>query len=101
MRLLGGGAQSELWCQIYADVLGRPVDQVPDPRHAQLRGAALWALICLGELRLEDVPTLIPATRTFTPDRSRSSTYQGLYAEYTGLHGSLKGLYKRINGASR
>ena len=37
VRILGGGAQSELWCQIYADVLGRPVEQVADPRHAQLQ----------------------------------------------------------------
>ena len=31
VRILGGGAQSELWCQIYADVLGRPVEQVSRP----------------------------------------------------------------------
>ena len=31
VRLLGGGAQSDLWCQIYADVFGRPVEQVADP----------------------------------------------------------------------
>ena len=54
VRILGGGAQSDLWCQIYADVLGRPVEQVADPRHAQLRGVALWARVCLGELTLDD-----------------------------------------------
>ena len=43
VRLLGGGAQSDLWCQIYADVFARPVERVADPRNAQLRGVALWA----------------------------------------------------------
>ena len=66
VRILGGGAQSELWCQIYADVFGRPVKQVADPRNAQLRGVALWARICLGELTLDDVVLithLVPGTQ--------------------------------------
>ena len=98
VRLLGGGAQSALWCQIYADVLGRPVEQVPDARHAQLRGAALWARISLGELRLEDVPDLVPAAETFVPSAHTRLTYGDAYAEYTKLHGTLKGLYARLNG---
>jgi xylulokinase len=97
VRLLGGGAQSPLWCQIYADVLGRPVEQVPDARHAQLRGAALWARICLGELRLEDVPALVPAAETFLPSPHDRLTYGDMYAEYVKLHGTLKGLYARLN----
>ena len=71
IRILGGGAQSELWCQIYADVLGRPVEQVSDPRNAQLRGVALWARVCLGELRLEDVPALVPVPAAFEPSADR------------------------------
>ncbi len=45
LRLLGGGAQSDLWAQIYADVLERRVERVHDPLLAQTRGAALvaWA----------------------------------------------------------
>ena len=97
VRLLGGGAQSALWCQIYADVLGRPVEQVTDARHAQLRGAALWARISLGELRLEDVPDLVPAAETFVPSAHTRMTYGDAYAEYTKLHGTLKGLYGRLN----
>ena len=42
------GAQSDLWCQIHADVLGRRVERVADPAFAQLRGAALYALVALG-----------------------------------------------------
>ena len=96
VRILGGGAQSELWCQIHADVLDRPVEQVADPRHAQLRGVALWARICLGELTLEDVPALVPVAQTFTP--SGSAAYGEGYAEYRKLAGTLSGLYHRLNG---
>jgi xylulokinase len=96
VRILGGGAQSALWCQIYADVLGRPVEQVADPRHAQLRGVALWARICLGELTLDEVPALVPAAATFTPSPD-TGAYAARYAEYRKLYGKLKGLYHRLN----
>ncbi len=96
MRILGGGAQSDLWCQIYADVFARPVEQVANPRHAQLRGVALWARICLGEITLEDVPPLVPAAATFTPS-ANVPAYAAGYAEYRKLYGRLKGLYHRLN----
>ena len=96
VRLLGGGAQSDLWCQIYADVFGRPVEQVADPRNAQLRGVALWARICLGELTLDDVPALVPVPERFLPT-SEAAAYARSYAEYRKLFGSLKGLYHRLN----
>jgi xylulokinase len=96
VRILGGGAQSDLWCQIHADVLGVPVDQVADPRHAQLRGVALWARICLGELTLDDVPALVPVAQRFTP--SGEPAYEAGYAEYRKMAGTLKGLYHRLNG---
>ncbi|MFN8147775.1 MAG: FGGY-family carbohydrate kinase [Candidatus Nanopelagicales bacterium] len=96
-RILGGGAQSDLWCQIYADVLGRPVEQVADPRHAQLRGVALWARICLGELSLEDVPAYVPVAQTFTPSPIDVLTYGDAYTEYEKLYGATKGLYHRLN----
>ena len=96
VRLLGGGAQSELWCQIYADVLDRPIEQVADPRHAQLRGVALWARVCLGELTLDEVPALVPVPATFTPS-ANARAYSVGFAEYRKLYGKLKGLYHRLN----
>jgi xylulokinase len=98
VRILGGGAQSDLWCQIYADILGRPVEQVADPRNAQLRGVALWARICLGELRLADVPELVPIPETFAPSANTQAYSRG-YAEYRKLFGTLKGLYHRLNSS--
>jgi xylulokinase len=96
VRILGGGAQSDLWCQIYADVLERPVEQVADPRHAQLRGVALWARVCLGELTVDDVPALVPVSATFMPS-AHARAYSDTYAEYRKLYGKLKGLYHRLN----
>ena len=87
LRLLGGGAQSGEWCQIYADALAREVEQVPEPMVAQLRGAALLAAVNAGRHRLDDVAGLRSRGRRFTPNadvaelyRSRRDQFPSLYA---------------------
>ena len=97
LRVLGGGARSDLWCQVHADVLDRPVERVADPAVAQLRGVALYALIALGRLSLAEVPGRVPAAQVFRPDPAAVATYAPLYAEFTALYGRLKGLYRRLN----
>ena len=42
INMLGGGAKSEIWCQIHADVMDRRIRQVkdPDPGQCARRGSA-------------------------------------------------------------
>jgi xylulokinase len=98
LRVLGGGAQSDLWCQIHADVLGRRVERVADPAIAQLRGAAIYALVGLGRLTLDEVPALVPAAQAFEPDPVAMAVYVPMYAEFTQVYGRLKSMYRRLNG---
>jgi xylulokinase len=90
VRLLGGGAQSTLWCQLYADVLDRDVEQVPQPLLAQLRGAALLASIALKRRTLADPVAL---GRMFQPSASASF--------YQARSGQLERLYRRDRNWSR
>jgi xylulokinase len=98
VRILGGGAQSDLWCGIIASTLDRPVEQVDDPLNAQLRGVALWTRVCRGELSLEQAAALVPVARTFSPDPGEQQVYAAQFAEYRKLYGALKGFYRRMNG---
>lgn len=98
VRIIGGGARSSLWNQIHADVLGIPVEVVDDPANAQLRGVALWAMVALGELRLDDVPALVPVAAVHRPDAGRSAEYAPIYREYQGLYKRLAPLSRRLNG---
>lgn len=98
VRILGGGARSDLWCQMHADILGRPVEQVADPQQAQLRGTALWARICLGEIGIGDVPALVPVAQRFEPLPENRAVYAAGYAEFRRLAGTLRGFYHRMNG---
>jgi xylulokinase len=75
IRLLGGGAQSALWCQIYADTLDRDVEQVPQPLLAQVRGVALLASAALGRRHLEDVASH-PSGVLFHPSPEVTEIYR-------------------------
>jgi xylulokinase len=86
LRLLGGGAQSSEWCQIYADALGREVEQVPEPMVAQLRGAALLAAVNLGRHRLDDVASLRPRGRAFTPESAVAELYRVRREQFPSLY---------------
>jgi xylulokinase len=74
VRLLGGGAQSTLWCQIYADTLGRDVVQVRDPLLAQLRGVAILASVALKRGTLDDVTSDVVG-QWFHPSSTTSQSH--------------------------
>ena len=63
INLVGGGGQSDVWCQIVADVLGVTVRRVRDPIQANARGAAWIAAAGLGEIAFGDVPRLVRVRR--------------------------------------
>lgn len=97
LRILGGGAQSTLWCQVFADVLGRPVERVAEPVFAQLRGAAMLALVGRGETTVERAGALVPVQDRFLPEPGSSDTYDPLYDEFRALFDSLRRHYHRLN----
>lgn len=97
VRLVGGGIQSDLWCQIIADVTGRTVERVADPMVCGLRGAALFAGLVLGAVSREEVRALVPVDATFTPDAANRQVYDRLYAEFPKLYRAQRGTFRRLN----
>jgi xylulokinase len=97
IRLIGGGAQADLWCQIVADVLDRRIERVAEPLHANLRGAAIFAGLALGAVRPDDVRSLVSVDRTFTPDPANRAVYDRLFAEFPRLYKAHKGMFARLN----
>jgi xylulokinase len=45
IHMVGGGAISDIWCQIHADVLNRTIKQIKDPIQTNARGAAFIAAV--------------------------------------------------------
>jgi xylulokinase len=97
LAFIGGGANSDQWAQIHADVLGREIRQVADPVLANVRGAAFVAMVALGLVRVEQIPDMVEVRRTFVPDPMTSSEYAVLFGEFVTLYKQTKGIYKRLN----
>lgn len=97
IRFVGGGAQSDLWCQIHADVLDRTIIQIDRPRLANVRGAAITALVALGELRWDQVPDLVETSTTFHPDATTRATYDRMADAFVTIYKRNKGIHAKLN----
>jgi xylulokinase len=97
VRLVGGGARSDLWCQIHADVLQRPVLQVADPLHVNTRGAAFLAMIGLGLLRLEELAAHTPVAHIYEPRPALAALYDELFGEFVALYRQTHAIHRRLN----
>ena len=97
IRFIGGGARSDVWCQIFADVLGRAIDQVADPVNANARGAAMLAAVALGELTFDQIPDRVQVVQSYHPDPARRGLYDELFGEFTGLYRRNRKAHARLN----
>ncbi len=76
-RLAGGVTRGQVWPQILADILGRPLETVDHAESAL--GAAFIAM------RAMDGPTGIPevaARATIRPDPAKADLYSGMFGRY-------------------
>jgi xylulokinase len=96
-RIAGGGAQSELWRTIIADVLSLPLVTVNSTEGAAY-GAALLAGVSSGFW--SSVPAACEAairpTGLTEPDAGRSAVYEKYYAAYNELYPALKPTFQRL-----
>jgi xylulokinase len=97
IRVVGGGAGSELWCQIHADVMGRTIERVADPLHANLRGATLLAAMSLGHVDPSEVRGLVPVASVHEPDARWRELHDERYREFVALYKAQKPIFARLN----
>jgi xylulokinase len=95
--MIGGGAQSDIWCQIIADVLDRKIRQVMDPIQANARGAAYIASVGLGYLKWNEIQNCCEISKEFTPNLKNRSIYDKLFEEYVNIYKIMRKTYKRLN----
>ena len=97
INFIGGGAQSDVWCQIFADVLNRKILQVENSRQANARGAALIASVGLGHITFDDIPGLIKIRRTFVPNPTHRRLYDSLFNVFIKLYRKNKSVFRQLN----
>jgi xylulokinase len=94
---VGGGAQSDVWCQIMADVTGQPIRQLASPIQANAIGAAFIAAVGIGAFGFEDLGALRQARRTYEPARALRRLYGDKFEAFKEVRTRLAPLYHRLN----
>jgi xylulokinase len=96
-RLSGGGARSQFWRQLQADIYGRKVVTI-NAHEGPAYGVALLAAAGTGAYRnvVEACGRAISVTSSTTPDTRAKRVYNRAYPIYGQLYRSLKDDYRKI-----
>jgi len=102
IRFGGGAAANAAWCQVKADICGRPVS-VGTAREPGALGAAVVAWTGLGHF-----PSLAAAqesvvreARRYLPDPARQQHYDALYQQYRAAEAALAPVSKALVGLAQ
>ncbi len=97
IHIVGGGAQSDIWCQIFADVLSVEIKQVSDPVYANARGAAWIGAVGLREITFQDAARMVQIKCTYQPDPRNVPMYHQRFQIFTQIYRQMRDLYHRLN----
>jgi xylulokinase len=100
INIIGGGAKSDLWCRIFADVLDRDIRKVKEPMMANARGAAFIAAVALGHIRFADIPELVVIDEVYHPRPENREIYDALYKQFLRLYRVHKKICRTLNQVS-
>ena len=97
IRLIGGGAASDLWAQIMTDILQHELF-VPEGADAAF-GAALMAGVAANmfEAKPESIGDLVRIRSHFTPDTTRSRLYDDLFGIYREASKSISEISHQLH----
>ena len=98
VRLIGGASKSAIWCQVFADVLGKPVLQMMNPQMACAQGAATIAMVALKIYNgFGEVDRMLKKGRRFTPAPGTAPVYDRLFPLFQSLYANNRKEFTRIN----
>ncbi|MCK4779387.1 MAG: xylulose kinase, partial [Candidatus Lokiarchaeota archaeon] len=98
INCIGGGAKSDVWCQILSDILERKIVQMEEPDLAAAKGSALISMVGLGILNgFSDAVPLIKVKKRFTPNLENKKIYDRLFNEFISIYKRNKQMFKNLN----
>ena len=97
VHAVGGGACSDVWMQMLADIFGVTIRVPEAPRHAGAVGTAYSALIGLGICSdYNDAAKKVRIERVFTPKQETKEIYTAGYSAYRQLNDALKPVFSNL-----
>ncbi|MFA4839357.1 MAG: FGGY-family carbohydrate kinase [Candidatus Neomarinimicrobiota bacterium] len=102
LNFVGGGALSDTWCQIIADIMNRPIHQVTDPQQAAGKGVALLASWSLGYIKtFEDIGKHVKIKNTFYPIPENREVYDKQFKAFKKLYKLNRKWYAHMNSKTK
>ncbi|RUA16430.1 MAG: xylulose kinase [Clostridia bacterium] len=101
IKFIGGGALSDVWSQIFADVLQRPIQQIKDPQAAGLRGVGVLAGLTLKLTTLQDYAHHVEIANIYHPNQEAMPIYDELFNAFIAIYKQNSNLYKKLNSRNR
>ncbi|MBM4170131.1 MAG: hypothetical protein FJ215_13390 [Ignavibacteria bacterium] len=98
LGIVGGGAKSDVWCQIMADITNRKINQVDRPQQAGAKGIALLASMTLGYIpTYEEIKKFITIRHQFVPNPENRRLYDERFREFKTIYRQNRKMYARLN----
>jgi len=98
VRFVGGGAKSEVWCQIMADITGRQIETAENPQDVGTLGAAVVCGVGLGRIAsFAAAKKLIPAGKTYVPREKYKALYNRQFETFKALYRQNRKLFRDLN----
>ncbi|WP_196855831.1 MULTISPECIES: xylulokinase [unclassified Janthinobacterium] len=94
--LVGGGARSQYWAQLLANVLGREMRTLHNSELSASLGAAKLGFAAIGDTSL--LAQGLPVKNTFLPDAAHSAALSLRYARYRSLFPAVQALHQLSKG---
>jgi len=89
---IGGGAKSDIWLQILADIWQKPIEVPAYLEEATSMGAAICAGCAIGAFPSFNVIHKFNKTvKTVTPNKDNAITYERLYTMFNQVYAALEG----------
>ncbi|MGQ9843268.1 MAG: xylulokinase [Spirochaetota bacterium] len=98
IRFAGGGAKSDIWCQIAADITQRTIEAIENEINAGTVGAAVVCAVGLGMLpSFSEAKRLVGIRKIFKPRPQYARMYTRNFNIFTQLYERNKELFKILN----
>ncbi len=97
IRISGGGAASDMWCQILSDVFGKEVARVENYKVCgALSSAVMGMMQTESTTLLKQTFRAMPVDRMFYPNENHTKRYRTLYELYKQIYPASRDLYKGL-----
>jgi xylulokinase len=98
LRAIGGGSVNDKWMQGIANITGKKIETITEPKMAGAIGAATCAFV--GSHVFSDFmegSKLIHVDKVFMPQPEKQEIFNSLFKTYKALYSDLRKTYRNIN----